>query len=223
MKSPSNINERTEWINENATFVINSLNRKAIDDYTSIQKTSNEGFISRNESFKTAFKNFYGMPQAHLGKDFENLFFEIFQRLSDNRNNQIKIEKILKELYDVKTKKEVNTIQFSFVSKMIHTIDNEKPIYDKMIRILFNFPDQSNITDFEKKIDGCIKQYNLIQEEYKKIIEFKLVDKPLKMFGNRFNYVEISEVKKLDFIYWVTGRFFSSENDYFKKKNAVRH
>ncbi len=218
----NNINERVKWVNDNAQFVINSLDRKAIDKYILIQKKFEDCRVSKNEEFKTEFKtefkNFYGMPVAHLGVNFENKFFEIFEDLAENKNVEINLKDVLIKLHQIKTLKGTNSVQFSFVTKMLHTIDNRKVIYDKMIRIVFNFSENQSPKIAHEKIENYLNLYTLIQQEYEEVLKNHLLQKPMKMFDMRFANIDIHDIKKLDFIYWFTGRFVNSEIEYFRIK-----
>jgi hypothetical protein len=213
----SNI-EISKWINENASFVVNTINRTDVDKYLTIQSEFNKGKVSSNKKFRSYFKNFYGLNIAALGDDFEQLFFTIFDRLSDNRTTSPHLENILFELYQVKTMAGNQTVQFSFLTKMVHTIDNKKPIYDSKVRVLFEFPEAYTISEFDKKVAEYLRQYSILEYKYEDILKNNMIDKALKVFDLRFNKIEMSEEKKLDFMLWTTGKFFNSEIEYFKNR-----
>jgi hypothetical protein len=214
MTFPKNNIEIANWIRENTSFVINSINRNDVDKYLLIQTEYNKK-IPNNQLFKTTFKNLYGLNVAALGDDFEEKFFGIFDKLAHDDNENFNIKEILSELYNVKTKK-AKTVQFSFLTKMMHTINDGKVIYDSKVRFLFNLPELYTISNFDIKVDKYLNQYELIEHKYEEILKEKLIDETLAAFDRRFNKITISKMKKLDFIYWTTGKFFYSEHEYFK-------
>jgi hypothetical protein len=44
----------------------------------------------------------------------------------------------------------------------------------------------------------------------------------LNEFDKRFANNEISLIKKLDFIFWVAGKFWETETEYFKNKEKIK-
>ena len=79
------------------------------------------------------------MNQARFSQEYKNHYFNVLQQ---NRNNQLLyIGIIIDKLYSKPTYKNgIFKIQFSFGSKLLHTINNNKPIFDSLIRSFFFFP-----------------------------------------------------------------------------------
>lgn len=68
------------------------------------------------------------MDNAGLSKDIKCYFFYLLEKREAN------LEYILSELYEIPTLKGKNTMQFSFATKLLHTIDNDKPIFDSRVK-----------------------------------------------------------------------------------------
>jgi hypothetical protein len=69
--------------------------------------------ISGNEEFKKAYKSFYVMSTAGLSQQHFEKYFELLDRRINN------LETILNELYEIKTLKQQNSLQFSFSTKLL--------------------------------------------------------------------------------------------------------
>ncbi len=220
MNKPKGVKELTEWINENSSFVTKSIGRNDVEQYRLIQSEFDKGDISNNEVFKIAFKNFYGLNVAALGNEFETIFFETFSQLSKQSSENIDFSVELLKLYKVKTKK-TNTVQFSFFTKLVHTIDNRRAIYDSKVRFLFDLK-VLYMENYQIKIEKYIEQYDYIEKLYEQILSENLLDTTLKAFDERFEYPQIHKIKKLDLIFWTTGKFFESEQNYLNLKNKTR-
>ena len=217
MNNPKGVKELTEWINENNSFVTKSIGRNDVEQYKLIQSEFDKGDISNNEVFKKAFKNFYGLNVAALGNEFEDVFFKTFSQLSKKSSDNIDFSSELHKLHDIKTKK-TNTVQFSFFTKLVHTIDYKRVIYDSKVRFLLDLPVLYGVKDTQTKIEKYIEQYNNIEKLYKQILSENLLETTLKTFDERFEGTQIHKIKKLDFIFWITGKFFESEQNYFNLK-----
>lgn len=90
----------------------------------------------------------------------------------------------------------MNTIQFSFLSKLIHTIDNDRIIYDSQVRKLFELKDVSPIKCIHKKINIYLEQYQQLEMAYKVILDSTLLDNAILTFDTQFpQATKISKVK----------------------------
>ena len=96
-------------INENYKRAINKLSIESFDVYRFLNKE---------------FKNTEGITK-------NNLFQFVFRSLHILDNAVLTPE--------FKTRKDLNSIQFSFVTKFANIIDNQYPIYDSEVIKLFNF------------------------------------------------------------------------------------
>ena len=85
------------------------------------------------------------------------------------------------------------------------------PIYDSEVAKMFSLsrPYQS---EFEVKLDKYLDQLDTIQNGYKKITEQNLLPKTVGLFDQDFKNNNLSEMKKLDFIFWSAGKINTTIN-----------
>lgn len=183
--------------------IINKLGKRKndIDRYFYITSVfaKNEP-ISSNEEFKETYKTFYVMRTAGLSQQHFDKYFELL----DSRVNNL--ETILNELYEIKTLKQLNSLQFSFATKLLHTLDNSLPIYDNQVKKTLGLPDVYNIQDSPyKKTKKLLAYYANLKMIYRQLLAEarikKLIDDIKKYFGWTAN--QINDVKILDFVLWV--------------------
>ena len=114
------------------------------------------------------------MDNAGLSDKMKKHFFQL---LAEKQTN---LETILSDLYDIPRKKGDNSMQFSFATKLLHTIDNEKPIFDKEIESLtFSKPTRRGK---QNQIRAYLELYNdlekltvdLLENEKVKNVNFNL-------------------------------------------------
>lgn len=157
--------------------------------------------ISDNEEFKDTYKNFYVMKTAGLSQQHFDKYFEMLDEQVSN------LERILNELYEIKTLKQQNSLQFSFATKLLHTVNNNLPIYDKQVKITLGLPDPYKYSDNSryKKTRAILAYYENLKMIYRQLLENasvkKLIDDIRKNFGWTAN--QINDVKILDFVLWV--------------------
>jgi len=187
----------------NLSSIVNKLgNRKDdIDRYFYITSVfaQNEP-ISGNEEFKKKYKSFYVMRTAGLSQQHFDKYFELLDRRENN------LETILNELYEIKTLKNQNSLQFSFATKLLHTLDNNLPIYDNLVKKTLGLPDPYNVQDSPyKKTKKLLAYYANLKMIYRQLLAEapikRIIDDIRKKFGWTAN--QINDVKILDFILWV--------------------
>ena len=97
---------------------------------------------------------------------------------------------------------QTNRIEASFASKMLHTIDDRKPIWDSVVLNHLSFK-VHNINK-EKRFDTIVNLYNNMCLGYNKLIETEKGKDIIKVFDDNFGKKDISEIKKIDFILWAS-------------------
>lgn len=148
------------------------------------------------DKFQSCYCSFYRLNYARLGSEFKKAYFKL---LKDNKESSLR--KILEKLHQIKTLRGVPTYQFSFATKLIHTIDNDTPIFDSLVASLFEFPIR------KPTIEWCEEAYHLLKNEYyPHLLKDNQIQKLIREFKIKHQAEEISDVKALDFLLWDLGK-----------------
>jgi len=195
-----NTKEIINEIDRNQDKILSNLKQEHIDIYCWIKKEfDKDKNIAKDLEFQRKFKVFYIMNSAGLSDKQKEKFFEL---LSNKEKN---LEYILSELYKIPRRDGKNSIQFSFATKLIYTVDNTKPIYDRNVAKIIN----KNVlgANEKEKINSCIEIFNYLNELYLSLIKENKIKKVISRFRKKFdvNKNRISDVKILDFIIWSLG------------------
>jgi hypothetical protein len=117
-----------------------------------------------------------------------------------------------------------SSFQFSFITKLLNTINVDSPIWDSEVRLVFNFPNipyvkkKSKLT-LDEKLDLAIYQLYYLKDIFKEIEESNELNEIIKDFDKKFNTYEMSFNKKLDFIIWSTGKIIKPKKTKKIKSN----
>jgi len=138
----------------------NSLSNTNIklDIYRSIMNSFHNTNVSTDLQFQHNYKVFYGMYR-YADTDFCRVYFEYME---NNKTSGIDFEDIIKFLY-----REIGTMQPSFSSKLLHTINPNKPILDSRVEYhlkLKTIQSQNHIPKIFKYYDELV----LLYDEYMK-------------------------------------------------------
>lgn len=111
---------------------------------------------------------------------------------------------ILEVLYHIPTRKKVKSLQFSFATKLLHTLDTSQPIYDSKVAGLLSLPMRKG-KDFGDNISACIALYKKLQEAQKELLADEGIRNRFAALKERYN-TQISDEKALDFLLWIAGK-----------------
>ena len=174
-----------------------------IKDYILCLNLYQETDLTVKSEFAKKFGAFF---RVRRNKKWREVFFNLFKEMK-KEPDKADFETILREL-NLRLTKLGNavhsTIEASFASKMLHTLDNDSPIWDKKV---VDFLVKKGVIERpkpygDKRLKERIKTFQDIKEWYKN----KSNIQPLVDYFNQ-NYKtgrsdEISDEKKADFIIW---------------------
>ena len=111
---------------------------------------------------------------------------------------------ILEVLYHIPTRKKVKSLQFSFATKLLHTLDTSQAIYDSKVAELLSLPMKKG-KDFDDNIGACIALYEKLQEAQQELLADEGIRNQLAALKERYN-TQIGDEKALDFLLWSAGK-----------------
>lgn len=191
---------------DNKNEILSNLKQKDIDKYCYIKNRFEDSSILNDLKFQSIFKQFYIMNSAGLSEEWKTYFFKL---LSDK---QYDLKYILSELYEIPRRDGKRSVQFSFSTKLLHTINNTDPIYDKLVGVIIN----KKVTGLtkEEKIQSCLGIYNFLRDLYSDLIKDKQIRSVIDEFRSKFNVgcQDVSDVKVLDFMIWSLGDIKEKQN-----------
>ena len=191
---------------ENKDKALKQLDVESFHVYDFIKEQFNQSKdINCNPLFQFTYRSFYRLDNAGLTPDFKKRYFELLQ---EYRTKPIDLKAICIDLYEYKTRKGLNSVQFSFVTKLANTINPNFSIYDSEVIKLFDFNQPYYLKDRDEKIDKYLEQYDYIQHVSKELIKNKDIQSIFLEMDSLFGDVckSIGDIKKLDFLMWGVGK-----------------
>ena len=166
--------------------------------------------IAEDMDYQKNFTNYY---RVRRDNGWLQEFYKFFE---ENKNNkEITFEKIIRHLSNVEHKVKqtskkptgkAKTVEASFASKMLATINPNHPIWDSQVLRCLNIKIDDTL-DYDSKINKCIKVYHKIEEEISAFIETTEGKQCIELFDATFpSCVDFSSHKKVDFYLWNLGK-----------------
>ena len=192
-----------QFINDNITKVLGTVDRKKdIDPYLKMAEMFNAGSISNNNNYKTIFRIYWQLNAAKLSDHFCNHYFQVMENY--RHKDHLNIEDIVSELHEVPSNsKGIKTIQFSFATKLLHTIDNTLPVYDSMVGDFYFFPQIKPSWNYYKKLAVYACSYDFLRREHKRVLDNCLLAESIQKFRERFGLpYTYTDQKIIDTVLW---------------------
>ena len=179
-----------------------SLNKKQIDmaipkvkigleKYLWLQNEVVKRDVSTDRDFQKRFNAFY---RVRRNKDWQKDFYKLLEL---NKKTKISLEEVLARLH-----KKVGRIEASFASKLVATINPDKPVIDKIVfnNLGLKLPTAST----RDRNTIIIKQYDHLAKEFSDFLQTDNGKYLIQQFANNYPQSKLSEVKMLDLILWQT-------------------
>lgn len=203
--------EYADYLNERRDLIIENLDPESLDVYVFLSTRFSECDASRDRVFQFLFRSFYRLDLAGLTGEFKN---EFFKKLQEHRGgNAVDLRGLAKHFYEIKRLKKDKSLQFSFVTKLAHTIDPSYPIYDDEVANAFAFSRPHYGENVDSRLNRFLEFYEWLRETYSAILSGGLMDHTMRDFRAGFPEQEpfLPDVKVLDFIFWSTGKLIRTQ------------
>lgn len=169
-------------------FIVSAME---LDKYKAIMDSVRKINVAKDYGFQ---KTFNGLYRVRNDEQWRKKYYSLFQKM---KSGNATFKEIIEIMYEC-----TGRVEASFSSKMLATLNPEKPIWDQYVLSNLGLKKPSS-TKNEKRLLDSIKTYSEIETQY---IDFMQTDRA-KFCIEKFNavlpdYVWISDVKKIDFYLW---------------------
>jgi len=197
--------EYADFINAHRDQVLGNLDRNSIDAYIYLSDRFAAYDVSEDLPFQFRFRTFYGLNSAGLTEGFKAEYFRLLQALRGA--DAIDLRNLAFHLYVIPTTRGHNALQFSFATKLAHTINAAYPIYDDRVAKAFAFS-RPVYGSFERRLDRLMRFYERLKAAYGEILADGLMVATVEAFHARFPELvpHLPDVKILDFTFWSVGK-----------------
>ena len=191
-------------INKNPQKIIDNLLHESIEVYNFLKSQFEVSNVTENYLFQFIYRSFYRIDNAGLTNQFKKEYFNILQE--QRQRDDFDFAYILQRLFEIVNHKGQRTFQFSFITKMQNTMNPDKPIFDNEVAKVFRLNKPKIGSTFNEKLDFYLEQQSLIETTYNSFIDDNTLSNVTKLFDDKFPNHNLSDVKRLDFIFWTTGK-----------------
>ena len=184
-------------VNDNPQAILESIPQSHIDDYDYLIQNRNQVADPR---YQQKYKTFYRLFGAGLSPDYCNEYFTLLRL---NLNDLTSLRDVVNYLYEIPCNNRGKKLQFSFSSKLIHTVNPHSPIYDSNIVRFYSFsePKITN-TIYEQRILKLLTFHEWLCDEYERVLKNGILIQAIQQFRDRFKPTTFTDEKVIDSLIW---------------------
>lgn len=174
--------------------ILGRITESGLRRYDYLQRRLAPTNVAVDSEYRRTFNGYYKMQRR--SKDWYDYFFGLLE--AKKNSPTATFEDILTEVYRMKRR-----IEASFCSKLLATIQPDKPVYDKHVRenLQLDIPKPTDSAD--RRLDGFISMYARLEEQIEHLIRLQKFQALRDAFDRAFPaYTHFSDVKKLDLLLW---------------------
>lgn len=146
--------------------------------------------VSMDEEFQRRFTGFYRIRRS------KELFLTKYYALMESlKGKPASFEDIVREIHTF-----IGTIEPSFSSKMLATLNPNMPVWDQYVLMNAGIaaPKPYNVT-----IERCVETYGKVIQFYADLLNAKEAKEMVAIFNQRFpEYQHFTTIKKIDLMLW---------------------
>ena len=184
-----------EKIRQNQSAIMEKLNPKVLATYCWLQDNLHKRNVAVDTEYRKKFSGYYRM--RFVSQEYRDQFFKLFEEIKSESSPSFRA--VSQKLFQVDGKHE-----FSFITKMLHTIEPSRPIYDSQVDIALGIHRYYQ-ANFEEKLRQDEHILAQISAAYRELASSPGMIELLAEFDKIIPGHTISVEKKIDFILWALG------------------
>ena len=180
---------------DNQEAIIEKIPPQMLSTYYWLQDNLHRRNVSDDAEYKRKFAGYYRM--RFVSNQYRDHFFSLFETIKNDA--ELSFADVAKQLSQVDGQHE-----FSFISKMLHTIDPSRPIYDSQVdqALQIHRIYEPNMELKIQQEEEILKQISFVYQCLEASAEMA---EPLAAFDQILPDRSMSTAKTLDFLLWALG------------------
>jgi len=152
-------------------------------------------------SFQHEYRTYWKMNVARLGDAF---YSEYFSRMESLKTDGIDdIDETIREIALLSDTTERPSLQFSFATKLLNTIDARVPVYDTFVSMFYFFSPPASDQPVDTRLESLLAFYAFLRGEYARIIAGGLLDTAINRFREHYaDEPPLCDERVIDLLLW---------------------
>ena len=189
-------------MNDHRDEVIDELVRISdVPRYLELRRKLREVDASTDMEFQQMYRDYWRMSLSRLGNLFYKRYFAHMEALksSDAGRN----EAAIREIAMLSDTPERSSLQFSFATKLLNTIDSREPVYDTHVTSFYFYVPPASDRPFEARLNALLEFYDFLRGEYARVLGGGLLRPAIEQFRERVSAdPDLCDERIVDLLIW---------------------
>lgn len=160
--------------------------------YGAIMETFPHTNVITDPAFQRLFNGFYRLRRNQA---FRQVYFRYME---ENKGCAcLEFDQVLMFLH-----KECNRVEPSFSSKLLATVNPEKPVWDSLVLCHLGLEPPAAYRPSEIRLPACVGLYHQIENWYQDFLPTAQCDQVVAVFDACYPHLPITRLKKIDLALW---------------------
>ena len=189
-------------MNDNCEQVLAELARISdVPRYLELRRRLCTTNVATDLDFQNSYRDYWRMGFSRLGRHFYRDYFDHMQALKIAGTPPSDI--LIREIALLSDTPERPSLQFSFATKLLNTLDAREPVYDTHVTSFYFFVPPASDRRLETRLDALLEFYDFLRGEYARVIRQGLLADPICRFRERFTAGgELQDERIVDMLIW---------------------
>jgi len=150
--------------------------------------------------YQERYRKYWQLNAARLCANYCAAYFQALQAAQASPPI---LGDVAQRLYQTPTNKNGRkSLQFSFVTKLLHMVNRSAPIYDSRVAAFYFFQVPSPKQPLQARIASFVAFQNFLGREYRRILTNGLLAQSIQAFRKLFNPQQFTDEKLIDSLLW---------------------
>jgi hypothetical protein len=189
-------------INKNCDAILAELERiNDVSRYLEIQSLLTEVDVSADTQFQRIYRAYWQMNVARLNDVFYERYFGLLESLKGAKITDV--DRVVRQIVTPSNSTGRESLQFSFATKLVHTLDQRAPVYDRFVAAFYFFAAPSSGEAVDRRLGKLLAFYGFLRSEYARVIRDGLLEAAVRRFRDRFLVDEaFPDERIVDLLLW---------------------
>jgi hypothetical protein len=192
-------------MNETCDEVLAELDRISdVPRYIELRHRLFASDVAADEDFHAMYRAYWQMNVARLGDPFYFRYFALLESLKRNGVGvQRDINETIRELALISNTTERPSLQFSFATKLLNTIEPRLPVYDSYVSQFYFFVAPPSNYSVDARLSALLAFHGFLRAEYARVIQEGLLAESIDRFRRHFGMgAELCDERVIDMLIW---------------------
>lgn len=195
------IHDIPRMLSANGGAILDNISEASIADYAWLKMNLGKVDVTQDDAFRERFQDFYQFNTYRIKPIVRKRVFEVMEEAKSSETHDMR--QIAMQVMNDVDLKTFRLKQFYPVTTIMHTINDQFPLYDRYSESLFDFdaPEDKQISSY-RQLTMFVEQYESLTQTYESLLQEEALLNLIKVVKIKFPAQKdvLSAHKRMDLV-----------------------